>query len=100
MNRDLSGLEIALGAMFGVYMSKQGEDGKLSKQAFLELLNEPLPSFKKGDGRDIGEEIFQGVDLNQDGSIEFKEFALMMAGCAAGSFETLQKLMKEMNKKK
>ncbi|KAK5610085.1 hypothetical protein CRENBAI_012163 [Crenichthys baileyi] len=86
--------------MFGVYMSKQGEDGKLSKQAFLELLNEQLPSFKKGGGRDTGEEIFQGVDLNQDGSIDFKEFALMVAGYAAGSYETLQKLMKEMNKKK
>ncbi|XP_012730870.2 protein S100-G [Fundulus heteroclitus] len=99
MDREISALEFSLGAMFGVYMSKQGEDGKLSKQAFLELLDEELPSFK-GQGKNAGEEVFKDIDMNQDGSVDFKEFALMIAGYACGSYDTLQKVMKEAQKKK
>lgn len=49
----------------------------------------------KGGNQNIGDEIFKGVDLNQDGAVDFKEFALMIAGYAAGSYEVLQDLMKK-----
>lgn len=47
MNRQPTALQVSMAALFGVYMSKQGADGKLTKQAFLELLNEQMPAFKK-----------------------------------------------------
>lgn len=46
-------------------------------------------------GADIGEEVFEGVDMNDDGKVDFKEFAMMTAGFAAANFEVLQEVMKE-----
>ncbi|PWA15118.1 hypothetical protein CCH79_00008681, partial [Gambusia affinis] len=99
MARNMTECELALGCLFSVYMEKQGDDGKLCKTAFLELLNEQIPSFKAG-GKDIGDEIFQGVDFNQDGAVDFKEFAMMIAGFASMNFDALQNVMKEAKKKK
>ncbi|XP_014843198.1 PREDICTED: protein S100-A11-like isoform X1 [Poecilia mexicana] len=99
MAEEITECEMALGLLFSVFMEKQGDDGKLTKQAFLQLLNEQIPSFKAG-GKNIGEEIFKGVDFNQDGAVDFQEFAMMIAGYASMNFAALQQVMKKSKKGK
>ncbi|XP_007561552.1 protein S100-A1-like [Poecilia latipinna] len=99
MAEEITECEMALGLLFSVFMEKQGDDGKLTKQAFLQLLNEQIPSFKAG-GKNIGEEIFKGVDFNQDGAVDFQEFAMMIAGYASMNFAALQEVMKKSKKGK
>ncbi|XP_017162938.1 protein S100-A11-like isoform X2 [Poecilia reticulata] len=98
MAEEITECEMALGCLFSVFMEKQGDDGKLTKEAFLQLLNEQIPSFKAG--KNIGEEIFKGVDFNHDGAVDFQEFAMMIAGYASKNFAALQKVMKEAKKGK
>lgn len=45
MNRELTSLEFAVVAMFRTFIKHKGENGKMSKDAFLKMLKEELPSF-------------------------------------------------------
>uniref|UniRef100_A0A3B5AKR4 S100/CaBP-9k-type calcium binding subdomain domain-containing protein n=1 Tax=Stegastes partitus TaxID=144197 RepID=A0A3B5AKR4_9TELE len=44
---ELTNLETAVAYMFSVFMSKQGDNGKMDKWDFKEVLNKELPSFTK-----------------------------------------------------
>lgn len=46
------------------------------------------------------EDIFKGVDLNQDGAVEFQEFATLVAVYAFSNYDALQVALKESEKKK
>ncbi|XP_061598225.1 protein S100-G-like [Cololabis saira] len=96
MERELSGLEIAVAAMFGVFMSRRGPDGKLSKDAFLKLVKEEMSMYDQG----MGDEMFKDIDRNKDGSVEFKEFARLVATMASSSYKILESAVKQMENKK
>ncbi|XP_008303956.1 protein S100-A2-like [Stegastes partitus] len=87
---ELTNLETAVAYMFSVFMSKQGDNGKMDKWDFKEVLNKELPSFTKGK---CGDEIFRSVDLDEDGYVEFREFALLVATYASEHADILQALV-------
>lgn len=41
-----------------------------------------------------GEELFKTVDINEDGKLEFKEFAVLVCSFACSNYDALQDVMK------
>ncbi|XP_054873783.1 protein S100-A11-like [Amphiprion ocellaris] len=87
---ELTNLETAVAYMFSVFMSKQGDNGKMDKWDFIEVLNKELPSFTKGKCED---DVFHSVDLDEDGHVDFKEFALLVASYASEHADILQAIV-------
>lgn len=57
-----------------------------------------IPSVQGACEAGCEDEIFGSVDLNEDGLVDFKEFASLITSYAWSNFEALQEVMKTMKK--
>ncbi|XP_037549031.1 protein S100-A11-like [Nematolebias whitei] len=90
-SKDITPLELSVGSLLCVFMEYQNADGTLSKETFCKCLAEQMPSF---DLAKAGEELFKTVDINEDGKLEFKEFAVLVCSFACSNYDALQEVMK------
>ncbi|XP_049890347.1 protein S100-G-like [Epinephelus moara] len=97
MERELSCLEVGLMAMLGVFMSNENEDGKITKEQFMRIMEGELPALlQRVQNRD---NVFKRVDENEDGRVDFEEFAKLLAGFAKENYDDIKMYLSEEQQK-
>ncbi|XP_074470378.1 protein S100-A8-like [Sebastes fasciatus] len=95
MAQEMTALEVSVVAMFGVFMQHQNAEGKMTRDQFSSMVKTELGRFIKDDT-----ELFSDIDLDKDGFVSFKEFAVLVCTIAGCQHEVLQKAMEEQQKAK
>nr|XP_056708690.1 protein S100-A2-like [Euleptes europaea] len=97
-------LEKALGVMINTFHKYSGRDGdkyKLNKAEMRELLLQEMPAFVQGKIDEPGfKYMMKKLDSNEDGELDFQEYAVFLALAASLSNEFFQECADENNRKR
>ncbi|XP_042537763.1 protein S100-A9 [Dipodomys spectabilis] len=79
--------------VFHQYSNRQGNRDTLNKKEFKQLVKKELQNFLKKENRDEKEinEILEDLDTNQDQTLDFNEFAILIARLINASHEEMHK---------
>merc|ERR1712131_49910 len=93
MADQMTALEMALAALVGAFHQCSGGDDSLNKAEFKKLVESQLPHLAGAGGPSV-EELIGALDGDSDGSVDFKEYMMMVGGLAYG----LNHMLKQMQK--